>query len=82
MTLADIKNALHSELNQGAFCGGYDSPLIADYELTDKGYKKIKAAINRIKPANKGQRKFFTDLEHVESDFYDSVYAYFVFMEL
>ena len=38
----------------------------------------LHAAVNRIKPNKKGQRRFFTDLEEQDEDS-ESVYAYFVF---
>ena len=37
------------------------------------------AAVNKIKPANKGQRRFFVDLEESDEDG-ETVYAFFVFV--
>ena len=72
MTLKAIKAELHRELWDGAIAGASYNP---DDELW---HKKACAAVNRIKPAKKGQRQFFTDIE--ESDDNDcSVYAFFVF---
>ena len=75
MTLKQIKESLHSELNQDAIAGG-------DREVTEseEWHRKAKAAINRIKPVIKGQRRFFTDLEEEEEEDFP-VYAYFVFVE-
>jgi hypothetical protein len=80
-TMRDIKRALHAELNAGEVAG--NDPATWDYsgELGDVWYKRVHAAINKMKPANKGQRTFFGDLESVfeeDSDYF--VYAYFVFM--
>lgn len=81
MTLKEIKSALHSELNQGAI-GGNDPRTWDDSgDVGDVWYKRAHAAINAIKPANKGQRRFFTDIEQQDEDADFSVYAYFVFVE-
>lgn len=81
MTLKEIKSALRSELNQGAI-GGNDPRTRDDSgDVGDVWYKRAHAAINAIKPANKGQRRFFTHLEEQDEDADFSVYAYFVFVE-
>lgn len=77
MTLKEIKRSLLSELYQSAVAG-------ADYDYDDeKWHKRAVAAVNRIRPAKKGQRRFFLELEEttVDDDCYDSVYAFFVFVE-
>lgn len=81
MTLKEIKERLHSELNQGAVMGS--EPLTMDDSGADgdKWYKRAHAAVNRIKPTTKGQRRFFTDLEEQDDDCLDSVYAFFVFTD-
>lgn len=80
MSLKDIKAELKSEANRGAFGGSLD------YEIqeSDIFHKRVNAAINRIKPAVKGQRTFFNDLDEQtdEDDCCDSVCAYFVFREV
>lgn len=80
MSLKDIKRSLHSELNQGAIGG--NEPLTCDNSGTegDKWFRKAHAAVNRIQPAKKGQRRFFTDAEQTEDDD-QSVFAFFVFRE-
>jgi hypothetical protein len=40
------------------------------------------AAVNRIKPARKGQRKLFADLDPIDDDEGPDVYAYFVLRDL
>jgi hypothetical protein len=82
MALWEIKSALHGEISQGAFCGS-DALADALREGDSAVYRACKAAINRLAPAKKGQRKFFVDLkETIEDDYQDQVYAYFVFVEL
>ena len=89
MSLRDIKSALRSEISQGAIMGSdsiaeaLSSCSTCSHEEQERIYRKAYAAINRIKPAKKGKRKFFLDLEEVdEDDGLDSVYAYFVFVEI
>lgn len=82
MTLKAIKEELHSELNQGAVAG--NNPIVYDDsgEDGDRWYRRAHAAVNRIKPTNKGQRRFFLDLEESDDDeFGELVYAFFVFRE-
>lgn len=92
MTLKAIKQALHNELIMGAI-GGSDelSRLLAcdglpikEQDQAEIVHAAARAAINKIKPSKKGQRKFFTDLEPLEDDdeYGDTVYAFFVFVEL
>ena len=88
MSLKEIKSAIRSEISQGAVMGSteYARFLSADFvepdeeKMADKVTRAAYAAINRIKPAKKGQRRFFTDVEQDEDGF-DSVFAYFVFVE-
>ena len=87
MSLSDIKKALRSELSQGAVCGSNDAAralswdVVEDEKYADKVTKAAYAAVARIKPVKKGQRKFFTNVEQCE-DGDSSVYAYFVFREI
>jgi hypothetical protein len=92
MSMRDIKSALRSELLQGCVMGSTDNArLLSDNfvgaeneKLADKVTRAAYAAINRVKPAKKGQRKFFTDLEpsEYEDELGDSVFAFFVFVEI
>lgn len=91
MSLKDIKSGIMEELKQGYVMGNtkYARLLSADLvrpgddQLADKVTKAAYAAVNRIKPAKKGQRKFFTDLDKIdENDYDESVYAFFVFVEI
>lgn len=50
-------------------------------KLADKLTAAAYAAVNRIKPAKKGQRTLFKDLPEEEEDQDYSVYAYFVFRD-
>lgn len=89
MTLKAIKADICSELAQGAVMGSTGTAwlLSADYVGPEceaaaiKVTKAAYAAVNRMKPARKGQRRFFTDLEECEGDDCGTVYAYFVFTE-
>lgn len=83
MTLKAIKEELHFELNQGAVAGNDERTRDDSGEEGDKWFKAAHAAVNRISPQKKGQRRFFTDLEESEDDddCGESVYAFFVFVE-
>ena len=88
MSLSDIKSAIRSEISQGAIGGSGDDArlLSADVVRPDEEKRAIAltravyAGVNRIKPAKKGQRKFFTDIDEPIDDCSDSVYAFFVFI--
>lgn len=81
MTLKQIKDALRDELRDGCVMGNCDVARLLSADLVQPHEEKkadaltraAYAAVNRIKPAQKGQRKFFNHLD----DDYD-VYAYFV----
>lgn len=81
MTMREIKARLHDELRMGAV-GGSD-PIVQDDsgEAGDRWYKKAHAAVNRLAPAKKGQRRFFTDIPACADDDAESIYAFFVFVE-
>ena len=90
MTLRNIKESLKNELRQGAIAGNdtcamflaSDFVLPEHVKLADQYVRAAYAAINRLKPVKKGQRRFFTDLEEQGEDYDYSVYAYFVFVEI
>ena len=81
MTLKEIKIRLHSEINQDAV-GGNAQIWDMSQKESDRWYRRTHAAINRIKPAKKGQRKFFNDLEESSQNEFDdtTVQAFFVFI--
>jgi len=81
MKLSDIKRELRNELNQGAI-GGND-PRTSDDSGKDgeRWYNAALAAVNKIKPNVKNQRRFFMELEKQTYDD-EGVYAFFVFVEL
>lgn len=87
MTIGALKQTIRDELRQGAVCGSDDDArlLSADFvapeevKRADRLTRAAYAAVNRIKPAKRGQRVLFRDLP--ESDDGDSVYAYFVLVE-
>lgn len=89
MTLKAIKQALKDELIQGAVAGSdrlaylLSSDFVApdDEKEANAATKAAYAAINRMKPEKKGQKRFFTDLEPCD-EYADAVYAFFVFMPL
>lgn len=80
MHLTDVRDMLRSELKQGAVAGSDERTRDDSGDIGDKWFKAAHAAVNRIKPATKGKRRLFGELE--ESDDEDfSVYAYFVFVD-
>lgn len=88
MTLAEIKREIRRELWQGAVSGSTDNARLLSAGMVAPGEEKqadrltraAYAAVNRIKPAKKGQRRFFTDIEPA-GDCDECVYAFFVFIE-
>ena len=91
MTLKDVKSALRDELSQSAVMGSSDNArmLYADMVREDEvkqAYRVIRAAyaaVNRMRLADKQKRKLFMDLEEsTDDDCSDSVYAFFVFVEI
>ena len=89
MTLKEIKQAIRDELRQGAVMGNTENARLLSADLVrpdeenraDLVTRAAYAAVNRIKPARKGQRRFFTDVEPGD-EWSDTVYAYFVFVEI
>lgn len=89
MKMSEIKQALVNELQQGAIGGNDDLAwlLSSDYVGEEReadaneATKRAYAAINRMKPNVKGQRRFFTDLEKSIDENDETVYAFFVFVE-
>lgn len=82
MTLKQIKDSLHSEIDQDAVGGNINLYDMNDRDL-ESWYSRSHAAINRIKPEIKNTRRFFMNLEDTDKndEFSDSVHAYFVFIE-
>lgn len=84
MSLDDIKEALHHEIDQQAIAG---SENVED--KPDEWYDAIKASVDELEPKNPSQNTFFdfydrpkSIVEEPEDEFSDSVYAFFVFMEI
>ena len=89
MTFAAVRRALESEVRQGAVMGSDDNArlLSADFvrpgeeKRADELTRKVYAAIRRdVKPAKRGNRLAFRDIDISEDDFSESVYAFFVIM--
>jgi hypothetical protein len=86
MTMKDIKAALRYELRNAYVSGSCDVARILQADWVPPSEEKLAealtraayAAVNRMKPARKGQRKFFMDLEPEQEDNDYSPYAYFV----
>lgn len=82
MSITELRQQLHSEINQGAIAGS--DPITQDDSGLegDKWYRKAHAAINRIRLKDRTKRNLFPNLE-VDNDenMHDSVYVYFVFQE-
>jgi len=89
MTMAEIKRAIRSEISQGAVMGSDDTARLLSADMVQPGEerradmltRRAYAAVARLTPARKGQRRFFLDLEPQEEDA-ESVYAFFVFREI
>jgi hypothetical protein len=92
MTLKDVKNAIRSELSQGAVMGSTDNARLLSADMVRPDEEKqadrvtiaAYAAVNRMRLADPRKRKLFMDLEEIDEndDCYESVYAFFVFVEL
>ena len=91
MSLKEIKSCIMYELRQGYVMGNTEEARLLSADMVNpeeekqanKVTKAAYAAVNRIKPNKKGQRKFFLNLEEVDDDdCCESVYAYFVFVEI
>lgn len=82
MSLKQIKEEISNELKFGYVMGNDDNARLlssdmvrpGEEQLSDKVTRAAYAAINRMKPAKKGQRKFFTDLEEEEDS--ESIYVH------
>jgi hypothetical protein len=89
MTMAQIKQAIRSEISQGAIMGSTDDARLLCADMVDPGEerradmltRRAYAAIARMKPARKNQRRFFMDLDPQDDDT-ETAYAFFVFRTL
>ena len=90
MKLSELKQAIRDELRQGAVMGSTDDARMLSADVIQPGEEKradqltraAYAAINRIRPAKKGARTLFSDLEpYTEDDQGETVYAFFVLVE-
>jgi hypothetical protein len=87
MRLAQIRAAIRSEISQGAFMGSSDEARLLSADMVTPAEerraemltRRAYAAVARMKPNRKGQRRFFTDIEQTDDD---TVYAFFVFRTL
>lgn len=91
MTLKDVKRSLRSELSQGAVMGSTDAarllsigPFVPYSEAyVDQLNEAACAAIDAIELRDPENDHCFMDLEEsTDEDCSDSVYAFFVFVEL
>ncbi len=92
MTLAQVKSAIRSELSQGAVMGSTDNARLLSADMVrpdeekqaDQVTRAAYAAVNRMRLADKRKRKLFMKLEEIDEndDCCESVYAFFVFVEL
>lgn len=88
MSGKDIRESLKSEINEGAVMGGdtlagllSDCPPPGREKDAERAHKAAIAAVNRMRPAVKGTRRFFLDIDSPSED-EDTVYAFFVFVEI
>lgn len=86
-TFASVRRALADEIRMGAVMGSDDDARLLSADMVrpceevraDRLTRKVYAAINRdIKPAKRGDRVAFRDVEIDDPDCCESVYAYFV----
>jgi hypothetical protein len=92
MTLKDVKNAIRSELSQGAVMGSTDNARLLSADMVrpdevkqaDRVTLAAYAAVNRMRLADPRKRKLFMELEEIDEndDCCESVYAFFVFVVL
>lgn len=82
MSLAEIKQAIRAELNAGAIGGNDERTRDDSGAVGDTWFYRAHAAVSRMRPAVKGTRRFFRDIEHPAEDDDYCVYAYFVFREV
>lgn len=88
MTLKAIKEAIRGELLMGAVAGSSDDARLLSADMVRPDEEKradmltraAYAAVNRMRPVKKGQRRFFNDIEYGDEDS-ETVWAFFVFME-
>lgn len=80
-TMAELRRALHDELNQGAVMGSDERSRDDSGEVGDAWYKAAHAAINRGVKLVKGAKRPFGNLEESSEDADESVYAFFVFAD-
>jgi len=89
MTIGQLRDALRSELRQGAVCGSTDDARLLSADMVKPDEEKradaltraAYAAINRdVKMRKPGARHPFRDLDE-ESDEDASMYAFFVFRD-
>lgn len=91
MSIKEVKQAILNELYHGYVMGSTEEAVLlaADFTLLVDAEKRIRAltkaayaAVRRMKPAKKGRRKFFTDLEKEVREDDEPVFAFFVFVEI
>lgn len=94
MTLDEIKDALKSEINEGAVAGHCElAQLLSDMPPPDvhagaceEAHEAALAAVDAIEPAEPSQTSFFMDLDEPEDEVNDvgdnQPYAFFVFREI
>jgi len=93
MTLAQVKSAIKNELNLGAIAGSTDNARLLSVDMVrpdeekqaDQVTRAAYAAVNRMRLADKQKRKLFMELEESKDEndgCSDSVYAFFVFVEI
>lgn len=91
MSMKEIKQSILHELHHGYVMGSTDEAflLAADFILLVDDEKRIRAltkaahaAVRRMKPAKKGQRRFFTDLKKDVWEEDEPMFAFFVFVEI
>lgn len=90
MSLREIKDSIREELRAGAVGGTNTNARLLSAPFINPDEEKranqitraAYAAVNRLQPGRKGQRKFFTDIPACDLESEEHVFAFFLFREI
>ena len=92
MSLKGVKSAIRSELSQGAVMGSSDNARLLSADIVredeakqaDRVTRAAYAAVNRMRLSDPTNDHCFMDVEEIDEDddYCESVYAFFVFVEI
>lgn len=90
MTPKQLRQELRNELVNGCVMGSDELSDLLRPDMphnneakAERAYRAARAAVNRVRPAKKGARRLFLDLDEADpdDDGADSVYAFFIIRE-